>query len=104
MARLLLAALTPEQVHLALTAADEPTTAAKDRKRLLRTLIADVTVRHVDDTPAEVHDARPNCTSWPGVCTALAGDRRPGQPADVGRRSSCPRRWAAPCTDGGPAA
>jgi excisionase family DNA binding protein len=31
-----------------------PTTTAKDRKRLLRTLIADVTVRHVDNTLAHI--------------------------------------------------
>jgi hypothetical protein len=31
-----------------------PTTTARDRKRLLRTLIADVTVRHVDDARAHI--------------------------------------------------
>ncbi|MGW4985701.1 recombinase family protein [Streptomyces mirabilis] len=33
---------------------DAPTTTARDRKRLLRTLIADVTVRHVDDARAHI--------------------------------------------------
>ncbi|MDJ0375835.1 recombinase family protein, partial [Streptomyces sp. H10-C2] len=33
---------------------DAPTTGAKDRKRLLRTLIADVTVRHVDHSRAHI--------------------------------------------------
>jgi excisionase family DNA binding protein len=50
----------PEPAHLQDLARDlprlwdAPTTTARDRKRLLRTLIADVTVRHVDDIRAHI--------------------------------------------------
>ncbi|MEV6537091.1 recombinase family protein [Streptomyces sp. NPDC051639] len=50
---------------------EAPTTTAKDRKRLLRTLIADVTVRHVDDTRAHIG------IRWhTGVTDEITCDRR----------------------------
>ncbi|MGW4995531.1 recombinase family protein [Streptomyces mirabilis] len=61
-----------------------PTTTAKDRKRLLRTLIADVTVRHVDDARAHIG------VRWhTGAVDEITCDRRtnrnPTQAVDIVR-------------------
>lgn len=61
-----------------------PTTTAKDRKRLLRTLIADVTVRHVDNTRADI-GVRWHTGSVDEITCDRRTNRNPTQAVDIVR-------------------